>query len=199
MAEEQVTQGDVDELVELMREAASAYLGGDIRRYFELMQHADDFTLMDPFGGDASRESGASEERIAALEAFFRGGECELDVVQTYASGNLAVLVVVERQHGTVGPYPEQDWSLRGTLVFRRENGGWRLVHRHADPLVTLRIRHARRLREPARLIQPRASSLSWSKVIGCTSGSAWRCTRCQTSSSRRNTSVARNDQSWLG
>ncbi len=31
MAEEQVTQSDVDELVELMREAASAYIGGDIR------------------------------------------------------------------------------------------------------------------------------------------------------------------------
>jgi ketosteroid isomerase-like protein len=136
MAEEQVTQGDVDELVELMREAASAYIGGDICRYFALMQHADDFTLMDPFGGDTTRESGASEERIAALEAMFRGGECELDVVQTYASGNLAVLVVVERQRGDVGGYPTQDWSLRATLVFRREDAVWHLVHRHADPLV---------------------------------------------------------------
>jgi ketosteroid isomerase-like protein len=136
MAEQQVTQGDVDELVELMREAASAYIGGDIRRYFGLMQHADDFTLMDPFGGETTRESGASDERIAALEAMFRGGECELDVVQTYASGNLAVLVVVERQRGDVGGYPTQDWSLRATLVFRREDGVWHLVHRHADPLV---------------------------------------------------------------
>src|SRR3954466_2205914 len=91
MAEEQVTQADVDELVELMREAASAYIGGEIRRYFALMQHADDFTLMDPFGGETTRESGASDERIAALEAMFRGGECELDVVQAYASGNVAV------------------------------------------------------------------------------------------------------------
>jgi ketosteroid isomerase-like protein len=136
MAEEQVTQSDVHELVELMREAASAYIGGDIRLYFELMEHADDFTLMDPFGGDTSRECGASKERIAALEEMFRGGECELDVVQTYASGNLAVLVVVERQRGDVGGYPTQDWSLRATLVFRRVDGTWRLVHRHADPLV---------------------------------------------------------------
>ena len=48
----------------------------------------------------------------------------------------MAVLVVVERQHGLVGPYPTQDWSLRVTLVFRREESTWRLVHRHADPLV---------------------------------------------------------------
>jgi len=31
---------------------------------------------------------------------------------------------------------PDQDWSLRVTLVFLREGPEWRLVHRHADPLV---------------------------------------------------------------
>jgi ketosteroid isomerase-like protein len=30
----------------------------------------------------------------------------------------------------------EQDWSLRVTLAFRREDSRWRLVHRHADALV---------------------------------------------------------------
>lgn len=136
MTEEHVTDAAVDELVELMAEAASAYIGGNMRRYFELMQHADDFTLMDPFGGEISRESTASDERIAELETFFKGGDATLDVVQTYASGDLAVLVAFERQHGEVGEYPEQDWSLRVTLVFRREASVWRLVHRHADALV---------------------------------------------------------------
>ena len=136
MTEAHVTDAEVDELVELMSEAGSAYIGGDIRRYFALMNHADDFTLMDPFGGETTRGSVVTEERIAELEEMFRGGECTLDVVETYASGDLAVLVVVERQQGEVGPYPAQDWSLRATLVFRREGSTWRLVHRHADPLV---------------------------------------------------------------
>jgi hypothetical protein len=44
MAGSEVTPRDVDDLVEPMREAACAYIGGDIRRYFGLMQHADDST-----------------------------------------------------------------------------------------------------------------------------------------------------------
>ena len=40
--------------------------------------------------------------------------------METYSSGDLAVLVVIERQHGTIGDLPEQDWSLRVTWVFRR-------------------------------------------------------------------------------
>ena len=46
------------------------------------------------------------------------------------------MLAVVERQSGKVGDLPEQDWSLRVTLAFRREADEWRLVHRHADALV---------------------------------------------------------------
>ena len=62
--------------------------------------------------------------------------ESELELVQSYASGELAVLVMVERQHGRVGGLPDQDWSLRVTLVFRREGSEWQLAHRHADPLL---------------------------------------------------------------
>ena len=56
--------------------------------------------------------------------------------MESYASGDMAVLMAIERQHGEVGGMPDQDWSLRVTLVFRREGLEWRLVHRHADPLV---------------------------------------------------------------
>jgi len=136
MSEEVVTGADLDELVAIMAEAASAFIGGDMPRYFALMNHADDFTLMPPTGGDVSRDTENRPERIDEMSRFFKRGECTLEVVETYASGNLAVLVAVEHQHGEVGDYPEQDWSLRVTLVFRREESGWRLAHRHADALV---------------------------------------------------------------
>jgi ketosteroid isomerase-like protein len=136
MTEDDVTDSDVEEVIGIMAEAASAFIGGDMPRYFELMHHTDDFTLMPPTGGEVSRDSENRPERIAEMARFFKRGSCTLEVEQTYVSGNLAVLVAVERQHGEVGDYPEQDWSLRVTLVFRREASGWRLAHRHADALV---------------------------------------------------------------
>src|SRR5262245_35387848 len=106
MVSPDVTDADVAELIEIMREGASAFIGGDMARYYELMHHADDFTLMPPTGGELSRDSENSPEQIAEMRRFFKRGECTLEVEQTYASGNLAVLVAVEHQHREVGAYP---------------------------------------------------------------------------------------------
>ncbi len=131
-----VTDTELASLIQRTTEAAKAIIRGDIHHYLTLIRHADDYTLMAPFGGDVTRGFDTSPERLEALVRFFQGGEATLDVVQTYTSGNLVVLVAIERQHGEVGGLPDQDWSLRVTLVFRRDGEEWRLVHRHADPLV---------------------------------------------------------------
>jgi ketosteroid isomerase-like protein len=128
---------DVEELVERVREATRALMHGDVRRYFELVDETPDFTLMPPTGGPTRHGPDTSRANIEALEGFFPGGgEGDLDLEQVYASSDFAVLVGIERQQGPIGGLPAQDWPLRVTLVFRREESGWRLVHRHADALV---------------------------------------------------------------
>jgi ketosteroid isomerase-like protein len=137
MTHPEITDDDLGKLIERVREAAGALIQGDVRRYFALVNEAPDYTLMPPTGGPTRHGFDSSPATIEALEEFFAGkGVAELEVEQTYVSGDLVVLVGVERQHGTVGGLPEQDWSLRVTLVFRREGSDWRLVHRHADALV---------------------------------------------------------------
>lgn len=127
---------EVADLVARTQQAATALIRGDINAYVELIRHADDYTLMQPFGGPATRGFDRRPENLAALGRFFRGGESTLEVTQSYASGDLVVLVLIERQHGAVGDLPDQDWSLRVTQVYRRSGVTWELVHRHADPLV---------------------------------------------------------------
>jgi ketosteroid isomerase-like protein len=136
MSDGHVTDRDLAELIQRTKEATSAFIGGDMRRYVTLIRHADDYTLMAPYGGDPIRGFDGSDEHLDAMERYFKSGEGKLEFVQTWASGNLAVIVGVERQHGEVGGLADQEWSLRVTLVFRREGSEWYQIHRHADPLV---------------------------------------------------------------
>jgi len=131
------TANDLGKLIERVREATAALMQGDVGRYFALVDEASDFTLMPPTGGPTRHGFDPSPANVDALEKFFTGGgDGDFELEQQHASGDLAVLVGVERQHGPVGGMPDQDWSLRVTLVFRREGSKWRLVHRHADALV---------------------------------------------------------------
>jgi ketosteroid isomerase-like protein len=137
MGPPEITDDDLGELVERVREAAAALMQGDAGRYFSLVNEAPDFTLMPPTGGPIRRGPDTTPAGIEALEKFFAGaGAADFELEQSYVSGDLVVLAGVERQHGIVGGLPDQDWSLRVTLVFRREGSDWRLVHRHADALV---------------------------------------------------------------
>jgi ketosteroid isomerase-like protein len=137
MPHSEITDEELGKLVERVREATGALMQGDVRRYIGLVNHAPDFTLMPPTGGPLRHGFDGSPAGVEALEQTFAGGgEGDLELESRHASGDLAVLVGVERQRGPVGGLPDQDWPLRVTLVFRRDDSGWRLVHRHADALV---------------------------------------------------------------
>lgn len=135
MADGGITDEELAGLVRRSADGNAAFVRGDMDGFLALVAHADDYTLMAPFGGPPVRGFDASPGRLAELAGFFRCGTFEQGLVQTYVSGDLAVLVTIERQRGEVGGMPEQDWSLRVTQAFRREGAGWRLAHRHADPL----------------------------------------------------------------
>jgi ketosteroid isomerase-like protein len=136
MTSNEITEQDTAALIARWSEAAQSYIDGDLRGYAALARHAEDYTLLPPNGGAARFGFDGSDDAVEWTARTFRGGRAELQIVKTYTSGDLAVLVAVERQVGTVGDLPPQDWSLRITLVFRRDGTDWRLVHRHADPLV---------------------------------------------------------------
>jgi len=127
-------------VAELLRRSSAgnlALLNGDLRGFANLAPHSDDYTLMSPFGGTPTHGFDRSDAHLAELARFFRSGAGELELVQSYATADMVVLVVIERQRACVSDLAEQDWSLRVTLVFRRSAPHeWELVHRHADSLV---------------------------------------------------------------
>jgi ketosteroid isomerase-like protein len=109
---------------------------GDTARHRALMIHAEDFTLMSPFGGEPARGGNYTNKRCDEIGRFFRNGsESSLEFVQAYTSGDVAVLAAIERTHVEVGGVAAQPWALRVTMVFRKDMAQWRLAYRYADPL----------------------------------------------------------------
>jgi ketosteroid isomerase-like protein len=63
---------------------------------------------------------------------FSDSHEYEFEVIAAGASGDLAYTVGYERNKVQVEGSPRV-YTLRVTHVYRREEGRWRIVHRHAD------------------------------------------------------------------
>lgn len=146
------TEEDVNKITRRSAEANSALIRGDIDGYLALIEHAQDYILMSPFGGTPTRGLDSSPERRRAMARFFKSGTFHQEVVATYSSVDMVVLVTIERVRGEVGGLPEQDWSLRVTQVYRREGATWQLVHRHADPIANgINVEQAAALAQGAR------------------------------------------------
>jgi ketosteroid isomerase-like protein len=126
----------VADLIQRSAAANAALMRGDVDGYRAMVPLTSDFTLMSPFGRAPTHGADMTGERWEAMARFFRNGNLEQEVVQSYASADMIVLAIIERAHVEVGGLPAQEWPLRVTLVYRREGAEWRLAHRHADPLV---------------------------------------------------------------
>ena len=57
----------------------------------------------------------------------------DFELIAAGASGDLAYTVGYETQRGRRRRQARRTYTLRATHVFRREDGEWRTVHRHAD------------------------------------------------------------------
>ncbi|MEI2765180.1 MAG: DUF4440 domain-containing protein [Dermatophilaceae bacterium] len=125
----------LEELVAQAEAAADAYVRGDLEQYTELVRHADVFTLLPPNGGPPARHKNRSAD-LRDSPSSITDGSARLEHVSTHAWGDTLVIAMIERQHGRVEGRPDQRLDLRVTHVYRHVAGNWRLVHRHADPLV---------------------------------------------------------------
>jgi ketosteroid isomerase-like protein len=68
------------------------------------------------------------------------GGMVAFEEVAKYVTPELAYTVWVERQKAKVGARRDvTPFALRVTMVYRPEEGTWKVVHRHADPIITPR------------------------------------------------------------
>jgi ketosteroid isomerase-like protein len=135
--------GAVDELgavIERYHRSLDAFMRGDHEPARALFSERDDVTLGNPFGPFA-RGFEQVVETMARAAAHYRDGEAVgFDAISSYVGPELACIVEVERLRSKVGGADElAPLALRVTTLFRKEDGQWRIVHRHADPITTER------------------------------------------------------------
>jgi ketosteroid isomerase-like protein len=129
---------DVDQLIDQYHQALDEFMKGDPQPVKELFSHRDDVTLANPLGPPAHgwEQVGATIEHAASQ---FRDGRLVgVEIVEKHATPEFAYTVWLERAEGKVGGREDiAPSTLRVTMIYRPEDGTWKVVHRHADPITT--------------------------------------------------------------
>lgn len=119
------------ELLPAQRAAEQAIHNGDVEPRLALWSHDDPVTLYGAeFTGSGWRELEPMFREVASW--FSDSQEFDFEVTAAGASGDVAYTVGYERNKVLVEGMPRA-YTLRVTHVYRREDGRWRIVHRHAD------------------------------------------------------------------
>jgi ketosteroid isomerase-like protein len=119
------------------REAvASAYAAGDTGPLEKIATRQEPATYFGPGGGTDQGLPAVQEATAQGAKHFRPGGVSRLEILHAQASGELAYWVGLQHAlvHSPDRPSPAE-MTLRVTELFRREDGAWKLVHRHADML----------------------------------------------------------------
>jgi ketosteroid isomerase-like protein len=131
---------DLDGVLERFKQAGNEFVKGNPRPVQEMFSHREDVTLANPFGppGRGWEQVAEAQERGAAV---FRDVEIyDFETVAKYVTPELASILWIERTNAKVGGAEEvTPCDLRVTMTLRPEDGTWKVVHRHADPITSAR------------------------------------------------------------
>jgi ketosteroid isomerase-like protein len=114
-------------------EAEEAFVNGDPGPRMELWSHRDPVTL---FGAMGMAESGwdqLSETYRWVASRFSNVSDFRFDVELVEVRGDMAYTLGFERFNGSIAGRPVEPVTVRVTHIYRREDGEWKIVHRHAD------------------------------------------------------------------
>jgi ketosteroid isomerase-like protein len=131
---------DLREMLDQTIAGVGQLLNGDAEPYLALWSQTDDVTVMGGFGAYERGWDGVRQNTLLAASRFRGGTLAGVEELAAGKSRDLAYAVWIERGDALVeGRDDPGPLAVRVTHVFRREDGAWRIVHRHGDPITQLR------------------------------------------------------------
>jgi len=129
---------DVDELIEQFHLASDEFLKGNPEPVKKLWSRLEDASLANPFGPPVRGWEQVAEVMEHAASVSRDGEFVGAEIIERYVTPELAYVVEIERAKAKLGAREDiTPFALRVTMIFRPEDGTWKIVHRHADPITT--------------------------------------------------------------
>lgn len=131
-------QQDFEQFMKQRSEVARAYVSGEAAPLGEIVTYYSPATFFGPQGGYRQGAETVWSKYKSDATIFERCSDSQLEILHMAASDGIAYWVGFQRAtaylHGRSEAIP---FNLRVTELFRREGDTWKLIHRHADPLVS--------------------------------------------------------------
>ena len=125
-----------NEFVTRRKRASDAYVNGDPDPVDKIATHVSPATFFGPSGDYVEGADKVNAVNKKGAESFAPGGENHFDILQTDSDDRIGFLAGIQRTTVTMkGKEKPVSMNLRITELFVRQEGEWKLVHRHADPL----------------------------------------------------------------
>jgi ketosteroid isomerase-like protein len=125
----------LDSFVPRQEAADEALHNGDAEPRKQLWSREDPVTVLGAFGVAASGWGEVNKTFDWVASQFSSCESFQLEVIAAGVSGNLAYTVGYEHSQVSRDSGPVRSNRLRVTHVYRREDGEWKIVHRHGDGL----------------------------------------------------------------
>ena len=139
MTQAPTARNEVDEfladVLPRQEEAERALRDGDPEPRIRIWSSNDPVTLL---GAAGPKGTGTGWQRLSEIfrwiaSQFSDCREYEFELLAAGVSGELAYTVGFERATMSIGGGPAVPNVIRVTHVYRREDGEWKIVHRHGD------------------------------------------------------------------
>lgn len=130
---------DLEQVIEVYHEGIGHFMTGDCEPCVELLSRQG-CSLGNPFGPWVKGLNDVAGSMRRTSPSYSEGRAIGFDRINEYVDSELAYIVELEKLEAKVaGRDYYQPVTLRTTSVFHREEGTWKLIHRHVDTTNTLK------------------------------------------------------------
>ncbi len=128
------TTADFTAFLDTVDAAQRELQNGKPEPFKALWARADDVTLSGGLGGAIGKGWDAVSRRLDWVGTQFSNGTNRIQRIAVNVSADLGYVVQTEHlRYRVPGQGNDSTRDYRVTMIFRREAGAWRMIHRHAD------------------------------------------------------------------